>query len=154
MPYINMNQSQVCICPPHPEPPFPPPSPPYPSGLSQSTGLECPALCIKLALVICFTYGNGPGVLRFMGSQRVRHDWATELNVYVSMVFSQIIPPSPSLSESKSCSLHLWLLSCPACRIIGTIFLNSIYMHYYTVFVFLFLTYFTLYNRFQVHPPH
>ena len=23
--------------------------------------------------------GRGPGVLRFMGSQRVRHDWATEL---------------------------------------------------------------------------
>ena len=23
---------------------------------------------------------GGPGVLRFMGSQRVRHDWATELN--------------------------------------------------------------------------
>ena len=25
-----------------------------------------------------------PGVLRFMGSQRVRHDWATELNWYVT----------------------------------------------------------------------
>ena len=25
-----------------------------------------------------------PGVLRFMGSQRVGHDWATELNTYVS----------------------------------------------------------------------
>ena len=59
-------------------------------------------------------------------------------------------------------------LCCPACRIMGTIFLNSIYKQEYTVFihteyihtyiciyiyiyteytVFLFLTYFTLYNR-------
>ena len=29
-----------------------------------------------------------PGVLRFMGSQRVRHDWATELNWYSSMCMS------------------------------------------------------------------
>ena len=29
-------------------------------------------------------WGTGkPGMLRFMGSQRVRHDWATELNVVV-----------------------------------------------------------------------
>ena len=27
-------------------------------------------------------------------------------------------------------------------------------MHYCTIFVFLFLTYFTLYNGLQVHPPH
>ena len=39
---------------PHPEPL----SPPYPSRLSQSTGFVCPALCIKLALVIWFIYGN------------------------------------------------------------------------------------------------
>ena len=33
-------------------------------------------------------------------------------------------------------------------------FLDSIYMCLHTVFVFLFLTYFTLYDRLQVHPPH
>ena len=38
--------------------PTPPPSPPHPSGLSQSTVFECPVSCIKLALVIYFTYGN------------------------------------------------------------------------------------------------
>ena len=36
----------------------PPPSPSPPSGLYQSTVLGCPASCIKLALVIYFTYGN------------------------------------------------------------------------------------------------
>ena len=39
--YIDMNQPQVHLYPlilkPHP-----PPSPPHPSGLSQSTGFECP----------------------------------------------------------------------------------------------------------------
>ena len=31
---------------------------------------------------------------------------------------------------------------------------NSIYMRRYTVLVFFFLTYFTLYNRLQFYPPH
>ena len=46
--------------------------------LSQFTGFECPVSCIKLGLVIYFTYGN----------------------IHVSI--SQIIPPSPSPAKSKS----------------------------------------------------
>ena len=38
------------------------------------------------------------------------------------------------------CSLHLCLFCCFAYRVIVTIFLNSIYMHYYTVLVFFLLT--------------
>ena len=45
-------------------------------------------------------------------------------------------------------------LCCLACRVVITVFLNSIYMCYYTVLVFLFLAYFTLYNRLQFHPPY
>ena len=60
--------------------PLPPSSPPHPSGLSQSTGFECPASCIEIALVTYFTYGN----------------------IHVSMLFSQIILPSPSPRVQKS----------------------------------------------------
>ena len=60
-----------------------------------------------------------------------------------------LLPQSP-----KVCSLPLCLFCCLTYRITATIFLNSIYMHYYTVLVFLLLTYFTLYNRLQFHLPH
>ena len=60
-----------------------------------------------------------------------------------------LLPLSPTV-----CSLYLCLLCCPACKIVGTVFLNSIYMRQYTVFVFLFLTHVPLYYRLQVHPPH
>ena len=60
--------------------PCPLPSPFHPSGLSQCTDFECPVSCIELGLVIYFTYGT----------------------IYVSMLFSQITPPLPSPTESKS----------------------------------------------------
>ena len=100
--------------------PPPPPSLSHSSRLSWSTGCGSPASYIKLPLAVCFTYAN----------------------VYISMLFSQIIPPSPP-TESKSpkvSSLDLCLLRCPECRIIGTVFLDSVYMCQYTIFVFLFLT--------------
>src|SRR5574337_407954 len=74
-----MNQPWVNMCTPS-RTLVPPPSPSHPSGLSQCTSFECPVSCIELGLVIYFTYGNK----------------------HVSMLFSQIIPPSPSPTESKS----------------------------------------------------
>ena len=78
------------------------------------------------------------------------------LVVYMSVPLSHFIPayPSPSLCPQVH-SLHLHIYSCPAPRFIGTIFffLDSIYMCQHMVFVFL-LTYFTLYDRLQFHPPH
>ena len=59
------------------------------------------------------------------------------------------LPQSP-----KDCFIHLCLFCCHQYRVIVTLFLNSIYMQYYTVLVFFFLAYFTLYNRLQFHPPH
>ena len=60
--------------------PPPPPSPTHPSGSSQCTSPEHPVSCIEPGLAIYFTYDN----------------------IHVSMLFSQIIPPSPSPTESKS----------------------------------------------------
>ena len=52
--------------------------------------------------------------------------------------------PCPLPQSPKDCSIHLCLFCCLAYRVIITIFLNSIYMHYYTVLVFFFLAYFTV----------
>ena len=52
-----MNQPWVYMCPPS-RTPLPPPSPSHPSGMSQCTSFECPVSCIRLGLVIYFTYGN------------------------------------------------------------------------------------------------
>ena len=79
--FIHQHESAIgAHVSPHPEPPIHLHPQTYPSGLSQNTGFECPASYIELALVIYFTYGN----------------------VHVSILFSQIIPRSPSPTESKS----------------------------------------------------
>ena len=82
------------------------PFPPYPSQLSQSTGFGCLVSYIKLA----------PSILHMVMymfqccSLKSSHPFLLPLN-------------------SKVCSLHLCLLCCPARRITGTIFLDSIYMY-------------------------
>ena len=77
-PYINMNLPRVYMCSPS-WTPLPRPSRYHPSGSSQCTSPEHPVSCIKPGLAIHLTYDI----------------------IYVSMPFSQIIPPSPSLTESK-----------------------------------------------------
>ena len=62
--------------------------------------------------------------------------------------------PLPLPLSPKVRSIHLYLFCCLAYRVIITIFLNSIYMCQYTILVFFFLAYFTLYNRLQFHPSH
>ena len=72
------------------------------------------------------------------------HTWQCIYSVLLSHFIpsSSLSTPCPSVH-----SLHLQLYSCPTNRFICTIFLDSIYMSEYLIFVFLFLTYFTLYDR-------
>ena len=78
LPNIKMNLPQVYMCSPSWTLNLPP-SPYHPSGSSQCTNPEHPVSCIKPGVVIYFTYDN----------------------IHVSIPFSQIIPPSPSPTESK-----------------------------------------------------
>ena len=89
--YIDMNLPRVYMSS-QTWTPLPPPTPHHVSGSSPCTSPKHPASCIEHRLAICFL-----------------HD-----SIHVSVPFSQIIPPSPSPSESKSLlytSVSL-LLSC------------------------------------------
>ena len=77
LPNIKMNPPQVYMCSPS-WTLLPPPSSHHPSGASQCTSPKHPVSCIEPGLATHFI-----------------HDI-----LHVSMPFSQIFPPSPSLSES------------------------------------------------------
>ena len=78
LPYINMHLPQVYTCS-QSWTRLPPSSPYHPSGSSQCTSPKHPVSCIEPGLAIRFIYDI----------------------IHVSMPFSQIIPPSPSPTESK-----------------------------------------------------
>ena len=121
-----------CTCVPHPEPPSH--LLPYPILLGHPRAL---------ALSAPFHAQN--------------LDWSpmSHMVTYVFQCYSiKSSHPCLPLQSSKLCSLYLCLFSCLEYSVTVTIFLSSIYMPQYTIFVFFFLTYFTLYNRLQFHPPH
>ena len=78
LPYIDMNPPRVYMSS-QSWAPLPPSTPHHPSGSSPCTSPKHPVSCIEHRLAI-----------RFL------HD-----SMHVSMPFSQIIPPSPSPTESK-----------------------------------------------------
>ena len=116
LPYIDMNPPWV----PHPESPSHLPPHPIPLGHPSA-----PA----------------PSILYYASNL----DWRLVSRMIIHM-FQCHSPKSyhlcPLPQSSKDCSIHLCLFCCLTYRVILTIFLNSIYMCYYAVLVFLFLTYF------------
>ena len=61
-------------------------------------------------------------------------------------------PHLPSPWHPCTCFLGLWLCFNSEIKFISTIFLDSTYKQYYTIFVFVFQTYFTQCDNFQVQP--
>ena len=80
LPYIDMNQPRVYMSSQFWTAPPPPPFPYHHSGSSPCNSPKHPVSCIKHRLVIHFLHES----------------------IHVSMPFSQIIPSSPSPTESKS----------------------------------------------------
>ena len=105
LPYIDMNQPWVYMCPPS-RAPLPFPSPSHPSGLSSAPASS--ALFHALNL-----------------------DWSSvsHMVTYVFQCYAvksshpHLLPQSP-----KVCSLHLCLLCCLIHKVVVIIILNSIYM--------------------------
>ena len=83
--------------------------------------------------------------------------WTGDLFLMILYMFQCHSPksfPAPSPTESKRLSYTSVSLLLSRIQVIVTIFLNSKYMHYYTVLVFFFLVYFTLSHKpSSIHIP-
>ena len=135
--YNKVNQLYIYIYPHIPSLLLLPPLLPIPPlQVVTKNRADLPVLCGCFPLAIYFIFGS----------------------VHMSMPLSHFVPayPSPSLCPQVHSLVGLHLYSSPVPRVFITIFffLDSIYMCQYAVFVLLFLTYFTLYDRPQVHPSH
>ena len=131
MPQFGVNQPWVYMCPPS-WTPFLHPSHSIPQGYPSALALSALPHALNL-------------------------DWwfISHKVIYMFQCYSlksshpHLLPQGPKVH-----SLYLCLFCCLAYRVIVTIILNAIYMCLYTVLVFFYLTYFTLYNRLQFHPLH
>ena len=124
--YNKVNQLYVYIYPHNPSLLRFPPTRPIPHlKVVTKHGADLPVLCSCFPLTIYFTLGS----------------------TYVSMPLCDFVPAYPSPSPCPQVpSLRLCLYSCPDPKFFRNIYfsLDSIYMCQHTVFVFLFLIYFTL----------
>ena len=96
---------------------------------------DLPVLCSCFPLAIYFTSGS----------------------VHMSVLLSHFVPAYHS--PFHVCKSILYVCVFIPVLSLGSLetfffFLDSVYMCQHMVFVFLFLTYFTLYDSLQVHPPH
>ena len=107
LPYIDMNQPQVYLCPPPSWNSLPSPSPPYPYGLSHSTGFGCPFTCFELALLIYFTFGNAHvSIITFLNFIYVDAIFPTSLiSLYIYYSLDKLL--SISLSHYKNSAIYM-----------------------------------------------
>ena len=121
-----------CTCVPHPDPPALLPPHPIPQA-----------------------HPSAPAMSTLSRASNLDWQSISHMTIYMFQCYSLKSSHPHLLPQSlKIYSLHLCLFCCLTYRVIIAIFLNSIYMHWYTVLVFIFLAYFTLYNGLQFHPPH
>ena len=82
----------------------------------------------------CWWWTGRPGVLRFMGSQIVRHDWATELNTKIASIFSIYANNSPlNYVYLISCLIsifHFWILNSCVSSLVYLIFIFFLYFNF------------------------
>ena len=114
LPYIDMNQPRVYMCP-HPKPPSHLSPHPIPQGHPYAPALSTLSHALNLdwqpiSHMIIYTFQRYP----------------------LKSSHPRLLAQSP-----KVCSLHLCLSCCLAYRVIITIFLNSIYMLIHCISVFL-----------------
>ena len=136
LPYIDMNPPRVYMSS-QTWTPLPPPSPQHPSESSPCTSPKHAVSCIGHRLVIQYL-----------------HD-----SIHVSMPFSQIIPPSPSPTESERLfytSVSLLLSHIQGYRYHLSKFHICAFVYYIGVFLsgLPHSILYTSYNRLQFHPPH
>ena len=126
---LNMNQLQVYIYPLLVLPIF---LPIPPLQVDTEPLFEFPESYSKFQLAIYFTYGNV----------------SFHVTLFIHLTLSSPLPMSIVYS------LCLFLHCCCVNKFFSTIFLDSVYVRQNMIFIFLFLTHFIPYNRFQVHSPH
>ena len=134
--YNKVNQLYVYIYPHIPSLLHLPPTLPIPPlQVDTKHRANHPVLCGCFPLAIYFTFGR----------------------VYMSMLPFYFVPAYPSTPRVLNSSLYVCIFI-PVLPLGSSerifFLLDSVYMCQHTVFVFIFLTYFTLYDRLQVHPPH
>ena len=153
LPHISMNQPRVHTCPlpldpPSHLPPRPAPGAGSPQPDPQSTGLS-PQGYAAISVAITGHQAESPGLHSYLCSCSPSICTAmppalchARGDIYIPVLLSLFTQPSPapatSLSQFSMSESH----SCPANMFVSTIALDSIYV----IFVFLFLTYCTLYN--------
>ena len=133
--YNKVNQLYIYI---YPHIPLPLASPSHPPYLTPLGGHKAPR--------------SSPCAMWLVPPSYLFYIWQC-IYVHANLSLRPSLPfPLPVSSSPFSTSVSLFL-SYPYIFQNFFFFLDSIYMCQHTVFVFLFLTYFTLYDRLQVHPP-